>query len=128
MKEANIYTQVTTWLRYQHKGLIWRWDYAAGTKLSIGQAMKMKALQDGSAYPDFFLAKPVGKYSGLYIEVKQKDFDLFQKRNCLAFVNKHIEEQQGCLKKLKEAGYYAVFGFGEEHCKKIITDYLNGEL
>jgi hypothetical protein len=128
MKEADIYTHLTTWLRYQHPNLIWRWDFAAGTKLSIGQAVKMKALQDGSAYPDFFLAKPVGKYSGLYLEIKKEGFDLFQKRNPIAFANQHIANQNDCLKKLQEAGYYAEFAIGEDECIKIITMYLNNQL
>ena len=127
MKEQDIYNQLSQWLKLQHPKLVWRWDYAAGQKMSVGMAMRMKKMQCGVAYPDFFLAKPSGKYAGCYIEIKMDGYDLYQKRNCLEFVNSHIKDQYECLARLRAEGYYAVFGFGFENCKAIITDYLNGK-
>ncbi len=128
MKEQDIYNQLSAWLKLQHPKLIWRWDYAAGQKMSVGMAMRMKKMQCGVSYPDLFIAKPVGRYSGLYIEIKMAGFDLYQKRNCLAFVTPHIEEQHNCLKRLQQEGYYAEFVIGFDECVKIITMYLNNEL
>lgn len=127
MKEQDVYNQLSQWLKYQHPNLIWRWDFAAGQKMSVGMAMRMKKMQCGVAYPDLFIARARGGYMGLYIEVKMDGYDLFQKRNCLAFVSKHVEEQHDCIIRLRSEGYWADFGIGFEGCKKIIEDYLKME-
>lgn len=124
MKEQDIYNQLSQWLKLQHPNLIWRWDFAAGQKMSVGMAMRMKKMQCGVAYPDFFLAVPKGIYGGLYLEIKVDGFDLYQKRDKSKFASTHIEDQWNCLKRLNDSGYAAFFGIGFEASKRIIEAYL----
>lgn len=125
MKEQDVYNQLSQWLKLQHPNLIWRWDFAAGQKMSVGMAMRMKKMQCGVAYPDFFLACARGGYMGLYIEVKVDGYDLFQKRDTSKFVSEHVKEQDDCLRRLQQEGYYSEFGIGFDECKSIIETYLN---
>jgi len=124
MKEQDVYNQLSQWLKLQHPNLIWRWDFAAGQKMSVGMAMRMKKMQCGVAYPDFFLAKPSSLHHGLYIEIKVDGFDLYQKRDKTKYLNEHIEAQAECLNRLNFYGYYAVWGIGFDNCKRIIETYL----
>lgn len=128
MKEQDVYNQLSQWLKLQHPNLIWRWDYAAGQKMSVGMAMRMKKMQCDISYPDLFIAKPVGEYAGLFIEVKLPSVDLYQKRDTSKFATPHLEKQNECLDRLQEQGYKACFGFGFEQCKQIIELYLKNIL
>lgn len=59
MKEANVHYQVAQYLKHQYPQIIFRTDFAAGIKMTMGQAVKHKGLQSGKAYPDLFIAQPV---------------------------------------------------------------------
>lgn len=97
MKEANIHYQVAQYIKIQYPNVIFRTDFAAGIKMTMGQATRHKSLQSGRAYPDLFIAQPklnlkedggfiityLGHplepptlshtYCGLYLELKQED-------------------------------------------------------
>ena len=124
MKEQDVYNQLSQWLKLQHPNLIWRWDFAAGQKMSVGMAMRMKKMQCGVAYPDFFLAVSRGGYHGLFLEVKLHGFEAFQKRDKTKFISTHVAEQADCLRRLNAMGYASKIGAGFEQCKEIITNYL----
>ena len=128
MKEQDIYNQLSTWLKLQFPNLIWRWDFSAGQKMSVGMAMRMKKMQCGVSYPDLFIAKPIGKYAGCYIEVKLPDTDIYQKRDGLKFSTPHIQAQAECMERLRKEGYYAEFGRGFENCRQQIEFYLTGKI
>ena len=95
----------------------------AGIKLTIGQAKKIKKLRSGRAWPDMFIAEPVGKYAGLYIELKRETpFKL----NGELKSGEHLKEQQKMLQALNERGYKALFVWDFDSAVQIIKNYLNG--
>lgn len=123
--EKSIHKQVATYLKLQYPKIIFRTDFAAGCKMSIGQAVAHKALQAGPGYPDLFIACPKSGYHGMFIELKKDISEVWQKNLQIVRKNDHINMQVAMLAALNKLGYLAVFGFGFDHAKKIIDEYLN---
>jgi hypothetical protein len=125
-KETDIYKALSTYLSLKHKGLIWRFDFAAGTKMTFGQSNSHKSMNPHRGYPDFFLAEPIGKYSGLYIEIKKQGCSPFKKDGLLKS-GEHLKEQQTMLQKLHTKGYMTLFCTGIDECIETIEQYLKNE-
>lgn len=106
--EEQIQLAIVNYLRYQYPDVLFRSD-AAGFKLSVGQAKKMKALNGGiRAWPDLFIAKP----------------KLRQTKDGSYVADNHIREQAKILQALERRGYQASFAVGFEQAKRIIDDYI----
>lgn len=136
-KEASVHYQVAQYMKLQYPDVIFRTDFAAGIRMTMGQAVKHKSLQSSRAYPDLFVAKVVpsdgigGKlsitrpdagYAGLYIELKRPNTKL--KKQNGEWASEHIAEQAEVLEKLRAEGYKAEFAVGFEEAKQIIDEYL----
>lgn len=130
--EEQIQLALVQYIRYQYPDVLFRSD-AAGFKLSVGQAKKMKVLNGGiRAWPDLFIAKPKlmqGKDGlpifkhGLFIELKKDGTKILKKDGDL-IADKHIREQAKVLRLLERAGYQASFAVGFEQAKQIVDDYI----
>ena len=127
MREHDIYKMIADYLRYQYPTVIYRFDLAADLKLTMGQASKHKRLQRYRGYPDLFIAEPKGKYGGLFLEIKKDGVRIFKQDGTLVS-DEHIREQFDMLADLRQRGYAAEFGIGFEGTKKLIDDYMKGEL
>jgi len=77
--EGIIHRQVVDYLKYNYPYVLFRSDYAAGMKMTIGQAIQHKRLQSCRAWPDLFLAHPSGGSHGLFIELKADNVTLYLK-------------------------------------------------
>ena len=121
-QEEKIQVSFCQYLRAKHPKIIFRSD-GAGLKLPMGLAVKFKKIQKDRAYPDMFIAEPVGKYHGLYIEIK-KDFDTLYKKDGTIRQDVHTLEQLKSIQDLQAKGYYACFACGIDDCIKILEDYL----
>jgi len=128
--EQILHVQVAEYLKLQYRDVIYRSDFAAGINMTIGQARLHKRLQSGRAYPDLFIAKPMGRtYHGCFIELKTptahnqpylKDGTPGKAAN--------IVEQRQVLEQLGELGYYARFAVGFDQARAIIDWYLGNNL
>lgn len=125
--EARVHQYVCDYLRLQYPNVIFRTDFAAGTKMTPGQAAKHKRLQSNRAYPDLFIAEPVNQSHGLYIELKDEGVKVFKKNGDLV-ANPHIREQAAVLEQLSDKGYEAYFASGFNEAKYLIDKYLSGQL
>jgi hypothetical protein len=144
-KESSIHKQVANYLKLQYPNIIFRTDFSAGARMSIGQASIHSGLQSDKSYPDLFIAKPCNGYHGLYLELKRDVSEIFKKdmtlkrkmipiykrlKGVLLRVGEydHIGEQAKMIQRLNELGYHALFACGFEHAKKAIDEYLKPKL
>tara|TARA_R110002096_G_scaffold291212_2_gene485468 strand:- start:317 stop:685 length:369 start_codon:yes stop_codon:yes gene_type:complete len=79
-----------------------------------GKKLKDAGLRPG--IPDYFLAVPTKKYSGMWVEMKRKNGRY-----------KLTGEQANWITKLLEQGYYATFAFGAEDAISKILRYIDDE-
>lgn len=130
-QEAILHQQVCDYLRLQYPDVLFRTDFAAGIKMTMGQATKHKRLQSVRAWPDIFIAQPQyydsthtqgEEQHGLFIELKAKN--IYKKDGSL-LANDHIAEQAKVLDRLTSLGYAAYFAVGFDEARKIIDDYLS---
>lgn len=122
-KEENIQIALADFMRWQYPNVVFRSDFAAGIKMSMGQAIKHKRMQHSRAFPDFQICKPMGKYAGLFLELKKSREGVWLKNGQLS-TNQHIQEQSAMLKKLGGEGYKAVFACGIEEAINEVKEYL----
>jgi len=126
MSEAELQKQVAIYIRMQYPDVIFHSDFGSGVKLTPWQA-KMQKMQNGGrrAWPDMLLAEPVGKYHGLFVELKKEGTRLKKKNGDWA--SEHIAEQDAVLSELNDKGYKAEFAIGFEQALNLIDDYLGGK-
>ena len=124
-KEESLHIQVCTWLKLQYPDLIWVSDYAAGIRLSIGQAVKAKKMRSSKGLPDIMIFRVNKIYHGLFIELKTKT--PYLKDGLTLQKNEHLERQNEMHKRLMIEGYRADFAVGFEQAKQMIDMYLSKE-
>lgn len=126
IKESDIQIMVADYLVINYPDVVFHSDFGSGVKLSFYQASMQKRQNGGRrAWPDMFIAKPCGKYAGLFIELK-RDGTRIQKRDG-SYASDHISEQADILKCLNKCGYYARFAVGFNEAKRIIDAYLENK-
>ncbi|MEE0887909.1 MAG: hypothetical protein U0L97_01695 [Candidatus Saccharimonadaceae bacterium] len=126
MSEAELQKQVAIYIRMQYPNVIFHSDFGSGAKLSPWQA-RMQKIQNGGrrAWPDMMIAEPIGKYHGLFIELKREGARL--KKQNGEWASSHIAEQNIMLNELSNKGYKAEFAIGFEQALDLIDDYLGGK-
>ena len=124
--EAVLHQHIAQFIKMQYPGLHFRTDFAAGNKMTMGQAARHKRLQSGKSWPDLFIAKPVGNYHGLFIELKREGTTIKLKNGDLT-KNKHIREQLKLIRHLCDLGYFACMSVGFDNTVEVINTYLRGE-
>lgn len=123
-KEEDVHSQVAKYLKLQYPKVLFRTDFAAGLRMTIGQAVKHKKIQQGRAWPDLFIAHPAAGYHGLFLELKRDISEIVNKNGSLKNSD-HLDEQRAMIAHLNNIGYKAVFACGFDHAKKVIDEYLN---
>lgn len=129
MTEKSLHRAVCDYLRYQYPDVIFSTDLSGATKLSIGQAVALKSLRSGRAFPDLQIMEPRNGYHSLFIELKKEGTELFKKRimdknGYPLWASDHLREQHEMLEKLTKKGFKAEFAIGWDEAKKIIDNYL----
>lgn len=129
MTEKTLHRAVCDYLRYQYPDVIFSTDLSGATKLTIGQAVALKNLRSGRAFPDLQIMEPRNGYHSLFLELKKEGTNLFKKRVMDAggyplWASDHLREQYEMLEKLNAKGFRAEFAVGFTEAKKIIDNYL----
>lgn len=122
MTESVLHQQVVDYIKYQYPKVLFRTDFAAGIKMTIGQAVKHKKIQKCKSWPDIFIAAPRGNYAGLFIELKTDVYQVITKKGDIK--KGHIQHQLDVLEQLYTEGYAATFAYGFDMAKRVIDNYL----
>ena len=138
MSEKTLHRAVCDYLRLQYPQVMFNSDLAGATKLTMGQAVAMKSLRSNRGFPDLSIYRPkiwienfeTHMYYGLFIELKKEGEKLYKVRTVdaygnPAFISDHVAEQQDCITRLCNSGYYACFCIGYDESKKVIDWYLD---
>ena len=113
--------RVVNFLKMKYPTTVYRIDLAADIKLTIGQAVKNKALNGkwSEGYPDLFIAQTTKKYGGLYIELKAPT------KTGKVPNTAHTRKQAVMHEILRKAGYMVEFAVGYEQAVALIDKYMN---
>jgi hypothetical protein len=141
IKEKSVHKQFAQYMKMQYPDVTFRTDFAAGSKMTMIQAVQHKELQSDKSYPDVFIAEPRGGYHGLYLELKRDREEVYTKdgrfKVKMVAVYKtikgikvrvgqydHIAEQAKMIDKLNRKGYKALFACGFDHARQTVDEYL----
>ena len=72
---------------------------------------------------DLFIAYPVAKYHGLWVELKNDKWKAAYGPKAI----KHLERQMDFIEKMKKIGYQAALAKGTDAAIKIIDDYVKSK-
>ena len=126
-REYELQKSLCQYLEAQYKDVLFVSDTIGNIKLTMGQAVRNKAIQkQGFKTPDLLILEPNSRYSGLFIEIKNTFDDVFTKRE-KKLKNDHVKAQYESILRLREKGYFACFGIGLDDCIDIIDNYMNIE-
>lgn len=131
MTELQIYKAFARFMEVVHPRVVYRFDYGAGTFLSMKQASEQKQINNCKGYPDLFIAKACGKYHGAFFEIKKVGNEPYYKeaaRRGMLKNDEHIKEQAHMLERLRKLGYYAEFAVGLDELMELTNCYLKGEI
>ena len=123
-REKKISIELAKYINLQYPDVIFFPD-ASGVRLTMGQAIQLRA-QRCNRYkiPDFFILEPKGDYLGLILELKREGESPFLKDGGLS-KDKHIQEQNKSLMKLRSVGYFACFAVGLDEAIQTVEAYMN---
>ena len=122
--EEEIQFQLFTYLANQYPNVI-AISEPSGLRVSMGLARKLKKLRSKHTQLDIFIMEPRNGFHALVIELKAKNI---YKKDGTLLKNEHLEDQQRTIDALNKRGYYATFSVGFSETKKLIDDYLNGNI
>lgn len=88
------------------------------------QAQTIKALRHSRGVPDLIVFARKGVFSGLAIEIKKDREAIYTSKGQLRRTE-HITEQLGWLEYMRDEGWVAEFGCGENECIELINKYLS---
>jgi hypothetical protein len=121
--EYHLQKQACQWLNLQHPALLWMTDTIAAVKLTMGQAVRNKAVQKpGFKCPDLIIFQPNTIYNGLFIELKSES--PYLKSGKLSS-DKHIQGQADTMEQLRAKGYCCHFAWTLEQVQEIVNEYLS---
>ncbi|MFA5172568.1 MAG: hypothetical protein WC426_13485 [Sulfuriferula sp.] len=112
-------------IRSEYPDVVFYSDFAAGLKLPIWLAALRKAMASGRGIPDLMVDAKRGNFGGLRIEIKKEGERIYLKDGSIS-KDKHVQEQNTVLEKLRKEGYCAEFGIGLEQCQGIVDWYMAG--
>jgi hypothetical protein len=121
-EEYKICKEISLYLQSKYPNIIYHWDLA-GLNLSRTQAGMMKSIQGLRGFPDLCIAENNGDYCGIFIEIK-KESPYKSNGEIKASSKDHLKEQERCINRLKEKGYYSCFAWSFEQVKELIDNYL----
>jgi|TARA_R100000482_G_C5130787_1_gene151752 hypothetical protein len=114
MKERDIQKAIVNYIKLQYPNVLYCAS-AGGLRTSIKQARMMKATGYVKGFPDLMVMEPVGKFHGLFLEIKTKK-------------GRATKEQLLWRHKLNGRNYVCEITYGFEETKEVIDRYINNKI
>ena len=114
MKERDIQKAIVNYIKLQYPNVLYCAS-AGGLRTSIKQARMMKATGYVKGFPDLVVMEPVGKFHGLFLEIKTKK-------------GRATKEQLLWRHKLNDRNYVCEITYGFEETKEVIDRYINNKI
>lgn len=107
-----------TWayLDQRTKGALLHFANEGKRSAAYGHKLKRMGMRPGTA--DYFLAIPVEKYPGLFLELKRSD----KSKSSLTDLQKQF------LADMASRGYYCTVAYGADQAIAVVNDYLAGKI
>lgn len=112
--EHDLQTACVNWFRYQYPKLL-IYSIPNGGQRNAIVAAKLKAEGVLAGVPDLHVPVAVGKYHGMYVEMKVGR-------------NKPTENQLNVMAKLQEQGYYCAVCNSFDNFMATVNGYLNNQI
>lgn len=136
--EEKVQMRLCEYVRVKYPNVIFECDLASGTRLTIGQAVKHKAMRSNRGMPDFRIFHRNDAFYGLFLELKKDGENIHCMRDGKKIVKGdykvrkkgdwsdiHIEEQAKVLSALNKQGYWAEFAIGFNEAVRQVDTYLD---
>lgn len=128
--EEDIHLRACRYLKTNYKGVDFLTDFAAGMRMTPGQAKKRKAMNSGRGWPDITILQPSRGFYGLLIDIKKDGTSIYVTkgpRKGELVADEHIREQAAFMERMNKHGYFARFAVGYEHFCQIVDWYFMKE-
>ena len=125
--EEDVHVRACRYLKTNYAGVDFLTDFAAGMRMTMGQAKKRKAMNSGRGWPDITILKPSRGYYGLLIDIKKPGTSIYVTRGPRKgelVADEHIREQAAFMERMNNLGYLARFAIGYDHFTEIVDYYF----
>jgi hypothetical protein len=123
MKEEQLHIAICNYIKLQYPNVIFTSE-SSGIRVFWQQAKKLKSMRSCSGLPDIMIFEPRKQKAGMFLEVKKDGTKIYKKDGELT-KDKHLNQQEEILHRLKEKGYFAEFVVGFDEAKVIIDWYMS---
>lgn len=121
-KEYHLQKQICEYIKLQYPNVYFYSDSVAAVKLTMGQAVRNKAIQNSNfKAPDIMVIQPSKHFHGLFMELK---IESPYKKNGELYADEHLRGQAETIEKLKKLGYCADFIWSFDMAKSFIDNYM----
>ena len=114
--EAQLQKAVIDYIKLQYPGIRYCASLGGQYQKYVSQRKKAKDTGYVAGFPDLQITEPMGKYYGLFIEIKLD-------HKCYA-----SQVQKKWIKDLNNRGYYAVICKGFDECIETINNYFKQQI
>tara|TARA_R110000787_G_scaffold106693_3_gene214493 strand:+ start:1166 stop:1537 length:372 start_codon:yes stop_codon:yes gene_type:complete len=123
MTEEQIHIQICNYIKVKYPSVLFTSENS-GLRVFWKQAKMLKAMRSCSGLPDIMIFEPRKQKAGMFLEVKKEGTKIYKRDGDLR-KDKHLNEQEDILHRLKQKGYFAEFVVGFDEARSIIDWYMS---
>ena len=123
MTEEQIHIAICDYIKQKYPKVIFTSENS-GLRVFWKQAKTLKRMRSCAGLPDIMIFEPRKQKAGMFLEVKKEGTKIYKRDGDLR-KDKHLNEQEEILHRLKQRGYFAEFVVGLDEAKSMIDWYLS---
>jgi len=121
--EEEIHIEICRYIKSRYPSILFTSENS-GLRVFWKQAKMLKEMRSCSGLPDIMIFEPRKQKAGMFLEVKKVGTKIYRKDGDLR-KDKHLNNQENILHRLKQKGYFAEFVIGFDEAKVMIDWYLS---